>query len=208
VKINTGLSHNYYGWGDDDYREFMRLILSGLEPRQEEINNILFHELDEFTEILFINSGMVDIGFEINRKKVYCIRKNNMVIIGDHGCTFNHQSYSIFKTKTVCKGFSIRKHKWLKILNTTSQVLVNQLKSRIITSYFYGTKLRMIREKKKYIKKISLRADIQSILAVSDKDQSRDMNFLLDNFPTHESVCLSKAFNKIEERLKDYTNEI
>ena len=91
-----------------------------MEPRRDEIDTILYNELDEFTEILFINKGIVDIGFEINRKKVFCIRKNKLIVIGDHGCTFNHQSYSIFKTKTICQGFSIRKLNWLKILTNSS----------------------------------------------------------------------------------------
>jgi len=88
--MGTGLTHNYYSWADEDFRDFMRQILICLEPRHEEINTILFNELDEFTEILFINKGVVDIGFEINRKKVFCIRKNKLLVIGDHGCTFNH----------------------------------------------------------------------------------------------------------------------
>lgn len=68
----------------------MREVLICLQPRKEEMNVVLFNELDEFTEILFFDKGVVDVGFEINRKKVFCKRKNKLIIIGDHGCTFNH----------------------------------------------------------------------------------------------------------------------
>ena len=35
---------------------------------------ILLNELDDFIEVFFFNEGRIDIGFEINRKKIYAIR--------------------------------------------------------------------------------------------------------------------------------------
>ena len=67
----------------------MKGLLKSLEPRKEIADTIIFHELDDFTEVLFFNKGQVDIGFEINRKKIYALRKTNTIIIGDQGCTFN-----------------------------------------------------------------------------------------------------------------------
>jgi hypothetical protein len=46
-----------------------------LEPRFVEKNQILFHELDDFTEIIFFNKGAIDLGFEINKKRYYVLRK-------------------------------------------------------------------------------------------------------------------------------------
>ena len=56
-------------------------------------------------------------------------------------------------------------------------------------------------EKKKYIKKLSQRADIQAILVVSDKDQSRDMKFLHQNFDKDEQ-SVANIVNEIEEKIK------
>ena len=95
----------------------MNDILIELEPRIEERLVILYQELDDFTEILFLNKGSIDIGFEINKKACYVIRKSNGCIIADLGCTFNHKSNYIYRTHTECRGYSIRKQAWLRILN-------------------------------------------------------------------------------------------
>lgn len=80
-----------------------------MEPKEQ----ILFNELDDFTEVLFFNKGQVDVGFEINRRKHFVLRQKKAIIIGDHGCTFNNKSSFIYKTHTQCEGFSIRKNFWL-----------------------------------------------------------------------------------------------
>jgi len=48
-------------------------FLASLEPRSEISGNIIFNELDDFTEILFFNVGTIAIGFNINRKNMFCI---------------------------------------------------------------------------------------------------------------------------------------
>ena len=52
----------------------MEALLYNLEPRREEKNVILHDELDEVNEAIFFEKGMVDVGFEINRKKNFVIR--------------------------------------------------------------------------------------------------------------------------------------
>ena len=61
----------------------MVTLLRNLEPRREESEVILFHELDDVTEILFMNKGQVDMGFELNRKKYFVFRQRNRLIIGN-----------------------------------------------------------------------------------------------------------------------------
>ena len=53
----------------------MNTVIQHLEPRLEEKKTILFHELDDFTEIIFFNKGAVDLGFEINKKRYFVLRK-------------------------------------------------------------------------------------------------------------------------------------
>ena len=67
---------------------------------------------------MFFNRGTVDIGFEINRKTKFVLRKQKSIVIADHGVTFNHKSNFIYKTKTVCEGFTIKKLSWLKVLES------------------------------------------------------------------------------------------
>lgn len=135
-------------------------------------------------------------GFEINRKKMYCLRKEKSIVIADHGCTFNHKSNFIYKTRTLCEGFSIRKLNWQPILNECP-IIANQLKQKIITTYFYGTKLKIMSEKRKEIKRLGRRNDVQQILVVTDKDQSRDMRFLTEKLTS--SLKTSKSMDELRK---------
>ena len=65
---------SFYTWSDFHYKTFMEALLYHLEPRREEKNIILLDELDEVNEAIFFEQGMVDVGFEINRKRNYAIR--------------------------------------------------------------------------------------------------------------------------------------
>ena len=58
--------HSYYRWENANYVTFMIEILSELEPIYCQRNYIHFHELEEQNEIIFIQEGSYDIGFEVN----------------------------------------------------------------------------------------------------------------------------------------------
>jgi hypothetical protein len=105
--------HAFYSWHDFEYKNFMIDILQALEPRCENSNEILINELDEQNEVLFFNNGTYEIGYEINRVKKYVLRFKDSNVIGAYQCTFNKRSMFIYKTVTVCKGYSIRKVNWL-----------------------------------------------------------------------------------------------
>ena len=116
-KTFTGLRLNFFSWKDQMYRDFMTDILTSLEPRREENGTILYTELDDFVEVLFFNKGQVDIGFELNCKKNFVLRKEKGVIIGDLGCTFNMNSEFLYRAFTDCEGYSIRKNAWQDIMD-------------------------------------------------------------------------------------------
>ena len=67
----------------------MMQILMNLEPRYEEQGTQLFQELDEFNDIIFVQKGIVAIGYEINKKKKYVIRYKDRCVVGAYGVTFN-----------------------------------------------------------------------------------------------------------------------
>ena len=89
-KKSTLIKYNYYNWSDQKYRNFMTDMMMCLEPRMEPSKTIIIYELEEFNEVLFFNKGCIDIGFELNRKRKFVMRKMNSIVIADHGCTFNH----------------------------------------------------------------------------------------------------------------------
>jgi hypothetical protein len=64
-------------------------LFTCLEPRYEKKHTIVYDELDEFNEIIFVNKGKVLIGYEINKQKRYCLQYTDNCVIGGFGCTFN-----------------------------------------------------------------------------------------------------------------------
>lgn len=127
----------------------MTQILSSLEPRRQNGDTIIYYELDDLVEVLFFNKGEVDIGFEINKRQKYVLRRSGNIIIADLGCTFNQNSEFIYRADTDCHGYSIRKNKWHNIINSDEYPeLAIQLKSLIIQTYFYKLKIKIMREKR------------------------------------------------------------
>jgi hypothetical protein len=47
----------------------MITIFQNLEPRFEQAGDILYEELEEIDEIIFITEGIVDIGFDLNMNR-------------------------------------------------------------------------------------------------------------------------------------------
>lgn len=189
-------------------------FLAQLEPRREAKLATLYNELEEFTEIFFFNKGQVEIGYELNRKKYFVLRRgtthklslNRMnsnkcaLIIADYGCTFNLKSQFIFRTYTECTGFSIRKQKWLPILQNYPEIS-QQVKQRVVTDYFLKVQLRVLSKKNQTIRNLRNRADVQQILTVTDLDKSKMKLFLTSQF--HEN----QVENELLQDLKNQENK-
>ena len=67
----------------------MTNVLTKLEPRIEYKGTILYEELDEVNEALFISKGTVDVGFKINNVVKYVIRFSDKFMPGAYNCTFS-----------------------------------------------------------------------------------------------------------------------
>lgn len=113
IKNPAGQWPSYFTWDNQKYQNFMLGILQNLEPRREESGVMLIRELDEFTEVFFFNRGTYEIGFEINHKEFYVLKYKNCNVIGAYGVTFNVRALFLYKTFSVCEGYSIRKQNWI-----------------------------------------------------------------------------------------------
>lgn len=87
----------------------MLSILKNLEPIRYGAKKIIYNELDDVTELLFIEKGLYDIGYEVNKNKIFKIRRPNQTVIGTFEICFNKRMLFIFRTFNECKGYFIRK---------------------------------------------------------------------------------------------------
>lgn len=91
-------------------------MLSSLEPRREAANVVIYNELDEVNEVIFINQGTYEIGFEMNRIQTFVLRFKDSNVIGAYGVTFNKRTLFVYKTVTACQGFFIRRNAWRNLI--------------------------------------------------------------------------------------------
>lgn len=73
-------------------------MLNNLEPIRYSRNQIVFEELDEYSEVVFlVNSAKFEVGYSINKNTFYKLQKQN-IDIGAYGVTFRVRSHYIWRT--------------------------------------------------------------------------------------------------------------
>ena len=159
----------FYTWNHSEYRNFMIDMLRLLQPRQERANVVIYKELDEINEIIFINSGMFEIGFEINRIATYVLRFKDCNVIGAYGVTFNKRTLFAYKTITACRGFFIRRNEWRGLMQDHDDIS-GHLKEAVKKEYEIHIMNRVMTEKKAIIAKWKARKDYQAMLQVVSND--------------------------------------
>ena len=167
---STLFNKNFYTWDDAEYRDFMIGVLMNLEPIHYEKNRVLINELDEFSEITFINKGIVMIGYELNHEKRYCIQFNDRCVIGAYGITFNKRASFLYACKTDVEGFFIRKDKWLEAVEQ-APLIEKVFKKNVLIDYLLNIRGKATVYKNKAIKACLERQDMQQISTAAPKDQ-------------------------------------
>ena len=131
-----------------------------LEPRQEDAGTILFQELDEINEVIFIEKGDCDIGYEINKQQKYVIRYTKSTVIGAYNCTFNKRAIFCYKAHSNCTGYSIRRSNWVELVKEEEYPNISTiLKKNVEHDYLNNIKNKVLDCKRKHILKYQHRAD-------------------------------------------------
>lgn len=142
---------SFYTWKDTEYRDFMIGVLQNLEPIHYQKNTVLINELDEFSEITFVNKGIVMIGYELNKEKRYCIQFNDRCVIGAYGITFNKRASFLYACKTDIEGFFIRKMKWIETIEE-APLIEKIFKKNVLVDYLLNIRGKVMVYKNKIIK--------------------------------------------------------
>lgn len=125
-------------------------ILTNLEPRLEKSQSILIEELDEVNEIFYVIKGQVDIGYELNKARKFVIRYQDKTVIGGYNCTFNKKAIFVYKCRSECEGYTIRKKYWLEILETYENI-AGYVKHNVEQDYMKNIKAKVLKAKEQYM---------------------------------------------------------
>lgn len=157
----------FYTWDNPHYRNFMFDLLKCLEPRILARNEVVFNELDEVNEVIFIMSGAVDIGYEINRDVNYVLRIDKDILVGAYNVAYNKRSKFNYKAQKNCTGFSIRRIDWKKFMyQPDNKTVAGHLRKQIKKDYEVSIMSKVRMEKARAMRKWDKRADYDAILMV------------------------------------------
>lgn len=109
--------------------------MTHLEPRIAYNQEVIFLELDDVNEIIFFQKGGIDIGYEINKKKLYKLRIRKDLVVGSFYVTFDRRAMFSVKASQESIGLQIRKSNWANILSEFPD-LAKTLKSKILDEFY------------------------------------------------------------------------
>lgn len=113
--------------------------------------------------------GIIDIGYEINRQRNFVLRFSHNVVIGSYNCSFNQRCIFVYRAKSECKGYFIRKQHWLDILNSDAEIS-DYIKNNVRSIYLTTIKKKVMAVKEQHIKRIQDRKDLKHLILISDKN--------------------------------------
>lgn len=202
------IDYSFYTWNDVQYQNFMIDILKSLEPRIFAPREVIYVELDEVNEILFIEQGEYDIGYEVNKTEKFKLRLGQNTVIGAFNICFNKRQIFIHRTHTECKGNSIRKSNWKAIMDDYSEFF-SILKRKVL--YEYITKIRkpIMQFKEKDIVHYDKRADFQQVLALRNYDENELSNLISDELDQKgDANSEMKRIEKLEKQVDRFSRHI
>ena len=86
--------------------------------------------------VIFFMKGSFQTGYTINKKEHFQTQLYTYNPIGAYGATFNKRAIFIYKTKTLCEGYFIRKRNWVKVINNPEYADISTLlKEQLETNY-------------------------------------------------------------------------
>lgn len=132
-------------------------IMYALEPIHYKANSIIFNELEDINEIIFFVKGYHEIGYELNNENIFVLRYGNSNPIGAFGITFDVKSEYVYKCKTDCNGYFIRRNNWKIIINNSNRV-TDHMKGHIYERYEIKIRSKMNAAKRAALREVEHRS--------------------------------------------------
>jgi hypothetical protein len=141
-------------------------MLQSLEPRYVPKRTVILDEFDECNEIMFVCSGSVLVGYEVNNVKKYCI-KMDRIVVGGHGVIANKRSEFVYCSLNILNASSIRKENWKKLIDEHPD-MAEKFSIKILTSYLTKTKSKCMLAKKRAKQEMMRRNDFNMVKLSED----------------------------------------
>lgn len=174
-------------------------LLQNFEPRLEEKGTIFIKELEEIQEVIFQEKGIIDVGYEVNRKARWVLRMNKGTIIGAYNCCENKKTLFTFRSATDVHGFMLRKRIWLDLLDSVPELSQN-LKKNTKVQFIQNIYIKVMMEKRRFLKTLESNQLNDKIISVLDlkKKQKEERESLMKT--DNVSMQLSEQYGGMSKR--------
>lgn len=154
-------------------------------------------ELDECAEVLFIEKGWYNIGYEINKKVHFRKKLGPVSIIGGFQILNNWRFEFIYQTCTIVKAQAIRKENFLRLVCAWPQ-FKSALNSKFYREYGDKVYLPLIKKKNMEIMDLNFRADYDNILYLQQTQSKKFISsYIRENLQKIEDVKIKWTMQQI-----------
>ena len=87
----------------------MKQFMNQLEIRKFKRLDIIANEMEECLEVLFVEEGKYQVGYEINKKRFYKLQFGVSTVIGGFNTCFKKRYFFIYRAKTDVSCLAMRK---------------------------------------------------------------------------------------------------
>lgn len=129
----------FYTLDNNNYREFLMLLLNSMKPLRLERGEIIFDHQTEVNEVDFIEQGNVDIGFAVNRGKKFALRLFDSSVLGAFNCQNNSKTMFVYRAQSDIKGYFVTKDVWKQLVEDFDDISIYVSGQ---TEMFYMQKIR------------------------------------------------------------------
>ncbi|TNV72556.1 hypothetical protein FGO68_gene14318 [Halteria grandinella] len=210
-RIGSKKWSKYYTWGDKVYSSFMIKLLQHLEPRQFKKKDVIFRDLEEVDEILFVVKGEFAIGYTVNNQEYLALKMKERNVIGDISIMFRRRSEFLYRALSRIDCQAIRKHMFYEILDKYKEFGM-RLKARAFYQYKDIIRRPVLEHKKAtYDHIFRLHPDEKPVGTQAVIDPSMDdENMIKREFEesTPESQTNLKKLFKIDEKIERMHNNV
>ena len=142
-------------------------LMNALELRTFKDNEIIANEQDEALEVLFIDKGTYDVGYEINKKAFYRKRFGPSTCIGGFQACYLKRFSFVYKSYQNLKGLAVRKEKFVTILNQFHNIQI-QIKLKFWDHFSQQIFQPLMKMKNIDILNYNFRSDFKQLLCLND----------------------------------------
>ena len=115
--MSSGIEYPFYTYQQSEtYSKFLCQMMQSLQIRFYERGEMIRETFDESLEVMFVEKGKYDYGYEVNKKRLFRRRFQHSTIIGGFEIIQNKRHMFLIRAHTYIEGYAVLKKDWSSIM--------------------------------------------------------------------------------------------